>query len=326
MGQIGNVISIKCVTDKRYGFVKFASVEEATTAIEEIDGLECYDTTLRVKYADMAPGKGKEKGFGAPSHVPPPQPQVVLPPASVHSPTAHVVAPPPPAVSRVPVAPPHAHWAAPRVRIFAQDLPSELSSDAIRSMFENYCSSVECEILTRTATDSVAMVSVPTFDEAQWIVENLNGNIPHGINKPIRVCVAWPSEYPPRKVPPASFGKVPARVPAPHGYSPYHGGKGGAEASYGASYGGKGGKSAGPDPPIDNVYVFQLPPDFNEARLSDLFADCGSIISVKCVPEKKYGFVRFASVEEAQHAIDMVNGALVDGQPIGVQFARSKNM
>jgi hypothetical protein len=199
-------------------------------------------------------------------------------------------------------------------------------------MFENYCSSVECEILTKTATDCVAMMSVPTLDEARWIVENLNGNIPHGIHKPIRVCMAWPAEYAPRKVPPVSFGKAPARVPASHGYSPYedhghspyHGGKGGAKGSYGGSYGGKGGgPPPGSEAPIDNLYVFDLPPDFDEQRMGDLFAECGVIISVKCVPDKKYGFVRFASVDEAQHAIDTVNGAVVDGQPIGVRFARS---
>eukprot|EP00929_Paragymnodinium_shiwhaense_P055407 TRINITY_DN27754_c0_g1_i2.p1 TRINITY_DN27754_c0_g1~~TRINITY_DN27754_c0_g1_i2.p1 ORF type:complete len:615 (-),score=114.03 TRINITY_DN27754_c0_g1_i2:279-2123(-) len=70
-----------------------------------------------------------------------------------------------------------------------------------------------------------------------------------------------------------------------------------------------------------NVYVGNLPVGITEVGFRQLFAPFGSIASMKLVPEIRYGFVKFTSVDEAQRCIDSGNGALINGQQIAVRFA-----
>lgn len=58
-GQVGEIVSAKCVTGKGYGFVRFETVEMATQAIQEVNDLPFNGTTIRVKYADNKKGGGK---------------------------------------------------------------------------------------------------------------------------------------------------------------------------------------------------------------------------------------------------------------------------
>lgn len=309
--QVGNITSVKCVSDKRYGFVRFSTPEEAGFAIEEADGLECNGTIIRVKFADNPIGVGKNMQREPPRIVEPP---AVLPFSRGAG------APPMPSAAadqrtrifvqdRRPSA-----ASAQRTRIFVQDLPIELSKDAVAHMLERYCPGIHCEFLYRDSLDQVAMISVPTTDDARWLAETLHGNIPDGMAKPIRIAVSWPVSAPPSRVPVSapSYSRAPAHPP--DRAVPYH-----------KPGGSRRGDSDGHDPPNDNVYVNNLPQGFDEARLEQLFMGCGRIASLKCFAEKRYGFVRFASPEEASQAIDTVNGIDIDGSVVVCKFAQKKS-
>jgi hypothetical protein len=284
--QVGNVMSVKCVPDKRYGFVRFSTPEEASIAIEEIDGLECEGTIIRVKYADNKVGGSKKDAPREP-------PRVVEPPSVMPS-----------------------SIATQRSRIFVQDLPLELSKDAVAHMLERYCVGSRCEFLFRDSSDQVAMISVPTIDDARYLAESLHGNIPDGMSKPIRIAVSLPVVASPRRVPvPApSYSRAPTHPPERP--VPYQKPVPSQKAS--------GSRRDSDEAPNDNIYVNQLPPGFDEARLDQLFSGCGRIKSLKCFSEQRYGFVRFTTVEEASRAIDTVNGIDIDGSVIVCKFAQNK--
>ena len=84
-----------------------------------------------------------------------------------------------------------------------------------------------------------------------------------------------------------------------------------------------------------NVYVASLPNSYDTAALRRLFADCGPIVSA-CVftpkhrgvltesplPNKAYGFVLFASAEDAKRAVERRHGTFLETQRIQVRMAK----
>eukprot|EP00928_Gymnodinium_smaydae_P067703 TRINITY_DN5070_c1_g3_i1.p1 TRINITY_DN5070_c1_g3~~TRINITY_DN5070_c1_g3_i1.p1 ORF type:complete len:616 (-),score=93.07 TRINITY_DN5070_c1_g3_i1:87-1934(-) len=70
-----------------------------------------------------------------------------------------------------------------------------------------------------------------------------------------------------------------------------------------------------------NLFVGSIPPNCTDAIFRQMFAPFGQIISMKCVPEKSHGFVKFSNCAEAQKAIDTMNGAMINGTPLNVKFA-----
>ncbi len=76
------------------------------------------------------------------------------------------------------------------------------------------------------------------------------------------------------------------------------------------------------------IYVGSLPYSINEQKLSDLFAQYGSVASVKIISDKYsgqskgFGFVEMSSSEEAQKAITALNGTQLEGRTLVVNEAR----
>ncbi len=77
------------------------------------------------------------------------------------------------------------------------------------------------------------------------------------------------------------------------------------------------------------LYVGNLPFSATEQDLSDKFAACGTVLSVKLITDrdtgrsKGFGFIEMASEAEAQAAIDSLNGSDYDGRPMTVNEART---
>ncbi|MGH7256206.1 MAG: RNA recognition motif domain-containing protein, partial [Nitrospirales bacterium] len=76
------------------------------------------------------------------------------------------------------------------------------------------------------------------------------------------------------------------------------------------------------------IYVGGLPYSTSESQLADLFATHGTVESVKIITDRYtgqsrgFGFVEMASSQEAQTAIDSLNGTQLDGRTLTVNEAR----
>lgn len=76
------------------------------------------------------------------------------------------------------------------------------------------------------------------------------------------------------------------------------------------------------------LYVGNLPYQITEDALKDLFAKAGTVESATVITDKVsgrskgFGFVEFASEEEAQKAIEMFNEQDLEGRKMVVNEAR----
>ncbi len=76
------------------------------------------------------------------------------------------------------------------------------------------------------------------------------------------------------------------------------------------------------------IYVGGLPYSTTEAQLNELFAAHGTIESVKIITDKftgqsrGFGFVEMATSEEANAAIQALNGTQLEGRTLTVNEAR----
>lgn len=79
-----------------------------------------------------------------------------------------------------------------------------------------------------------------------------------------------------------------------------------------------------------NIYVGNLPYSINDEKLRSLFADYGSVSSVKIVMDqisgksKGFGFVDMADDTEALAAIEALNGKEFEGRTIVVNKAKPR--
>jgi RNA recognition motif-containing protein len=77
-----------------------------------------------------------------------------------------------------------------------------------------------------------------------------------------------------------------------------------------------------------NLFVGNLPYTFDSAKLGEIFAQAGVVVSAKVITDKYsgrsrgFGFVQMSTDEEAKKAIEMFNGKDVDGRPLVVNEAR----
>lgn len=76
------------------------------------------------------------------------------------------------------------------------------------------------------------------------------------------------------------------------------------------------------------LYVGNLSYNVDDRQLEEAFAQAGTVASAKVIVDKMtgrsrgFGFVEMASEEDAQKAIDAMNGQEIDGRAIKVNEAR----
>jgi RNA recognition motif-containing protein len=79
-----------------------------------------------------------------------------------------------------------------------------------------------------------------------------------------------------------------------------------------------------------NLFVGNLPYSMDNAKLQELFAVAGTVVSAKVITDKYsgrsrgFGFVEMSSDEEAKKAIEMYHNKDVDGRPLVVNEARPR--
>ena len=78
----------------------------------------------------------------------------------------------------------------------------------------------------------------------------------------------------------------------------------------------------------NKLYVGGLPYSVTEGKLEEIFAEHGTVQSARVISDKftgqsrGFGFVEMASGEEAQKAIEALNGTQLDGRTLVVNEAR----
>ena len=79
---------------------------------------------------------------------------------------------------------------------------------------------------------------------------------------------------------------------------------------------------------MKKLFVGSLPWAVNDDSLAQLFAEAGTVESANVVLDKMtgrsrgFGFVEMSSVEEAQKAVEVLNGREVEGRTIIVSEAK----
>mmetsp|Transcript_25403 Transcript_25403/g.49739 ORF Transcript_25403/g.49739 Transcript_25403/m.49739 type:complete len:424 (-) Transcript_25403:58-1329(-) len=383
----GNIVSTVCNAPKRYGFIIYTSMEEAQAAIGAMAGFDFEGQPLTVKLAD---NQGARPSFGGAGGTPGaavpsaggaydaagtqawstsavPEPGAGTPaigngggwspaPAAVQAVPATTGMTPLPGGGEVPIPPPPE--AGPGASIYVKGLPANMTAETVHATFAPYGNVIDCKVLVACGQSddgtgqSVAIVRMGSMNEANWLVENLNGNIPQGLSRPVMVSFK---------------GQRPDG--APHRYQPYGAQPYGADAmittnvpntqygyaapSYGSSM-----VYAAPDPnngaimqrPLDvngsarlgaanehlipglsetiacagtnsKLYVKNLPLNGDDLYLFRAFAPFGCVLSVKALQKEGYviGFVQYATDAEAATAIAALNGkSLTDGTVLHV--------
>lgn len=80
----------------------------------------------------------------------------------------------------------------------------------------------------------------------------------------------------------------------------------------------------------NKLYVGGLPYSVTEDRLEELFAEHGTVESARVITDKftgrsrGFGFVEMSSQEEAQAAIDKLNGTDLEGRSLTVNEAKPR--
>jgi len=79
-----------------------------------------------------------------------------------------------------------------------------------------------------------------------------------------------------------------------------------------------------------NLYVGNLSFDVNEDELNDLFAQQGEVVSAKVITDREtgrprgFGFVEMAQSEDAQKAIENLDGQEFKGRNMKVNLAKPR--
>mmetsp|Transcript_74328 Transcript_74328/g.191763 ORF Transcript_74328/g.191763 Transcript_74328/m.191763 type:complete len:263 (-) Transcript_74328:135-923(-) len=237
--------------------------------------------------------------------------------------------------------------APPSERVFVGDLPASVDDLTLQSVFGAYGTLLSHKLLPGQGKNA-ALLTFSSLDEATWVVENLNGNIPQGLETPINCKFAnapgskggwkgggggdWKGGG-------GDWGKGGGK--GGDRWSPYGGGKdGGKGGGWGKDGGGKAGikvlkkglQYAGVLPggkwqnDENALFVGGLPRDTTDGDLYEIFATFGAIPSggVRAMPGeegtcKGFGFVNFTNHEAAVNAIQTLNGTMMpDGTTLKV--------
>lgn len=236
--------------------------------------------------------------------------------------------------------------AAPSDNLFISDLPADVDQAQVQEIFGAYGNVTSSKVLPGQGKNA-ALVRFMSVEEATWVVDNLNGNIPQGLTTPIQVKYANP---PGSKGPKGAKGGMGNWLPNGKGgddrYSPY--GKGGTNGPQGGFKGADKGAGKGdstikvlkkglqmaealPGGKWQNdagaIWIGGLPTDTTDLDLYHIFAPFGSIPSngVRAMLNedgscKGYGFVNYIDPAVAENVITTLNGTqLPDGSLLQVK-------
>ncbi|RDD47620.1 CUGBP Elav-like family member 3-A [Trichoplax sp. H2] len=80
-----------------------------------------------------------------------------------------------------------------------------------------------------------------------------------------------------------------------------------------------------------NLFIYHLPPEFTDYDLHNIFAPYGNVVSAKVYinkitkQSKCFGFVSYDNASSAHHAISTLNGMMVYGKKLKVEYKKPKD-
>merc|ERR1719188_2154107 len=78
--------------------------------------------------------------------------------------------------------------AKPNTNVFLSDLPADVDDAKLAEVFAQYGTVTWSKVMaSKGKPNNTAIVEFGDVTEAQWVVENLNGNLAQGIDTPINV-------------------------------------------------------------------------------------------------------------------------------------------
>mmetsp|Transcript_31221 Transcript_31221/g.58611 ORF Transcript_31221/g.58611 Transcript_31221/m.58611 type:complete len:277 (+) Transcript_31221:61-891(+) len=240
----------------------------------------------------------------------------------------------------------------PNEELFVTGLPMDCSNDYCKAIFGQYGIVKDATVLpvAEGKTAAAAFVVMNSVDDAKWIVEHVNGNVPQSLTTPVTVVFRTPKDK--------RFGKGKGDFGAP----PALGGKGseaavkgmaalvqlmlpmvGALAAAGAKGGCKGGgfgkdagfkkgmgKIDGPTsgPPNETIYVTGLPQDCSSDFCKSIFGQYGIVKDAHVLPiapgkTAAAAFVEMSSTDDAKWVVEHVSGNVPQSltEPVTIVFA-----
>ena len=78
------------------------------------------------------------------------------------------------------------------------------------------------------------------------------------------------------------------------------------------------------------IFVGSLPWSVDDAKLREIFSQAGNVVSAQVVKDREtgrsrgFGFVEMSTEEEAQSAVNNLNGTDIEGRKIIVNIARPR--
>jgi len=216
--------------------------------------------------------------------------------------------------------------------VLVELLPKGMDEKSVTEIFSSLVRVFAVRIVSKPRGRlTSAVVTFGTTEEAEYAVEEMNGQVPEGLSSPITLSFVDPS----------SFQDVPAADDQDAGahFSPED------ATGYGAGTVGKG-KSKGngkgrsdemtQDPPTqntgssdvasDSVLVDRLPGGMDEKSVTEIFSSYIRVFAVRIVSKPRSRFtstvVTFATTDEAEYAVEQFNGQVPEGwsEPISLTF------
>jgi len=227
--------------------------------------------------------------------------------------------------------------APPSERVYVSCLPAGIDDEKLKSVFGAYGTLKEVKNL---GSSKACILTFASLDEAKWIVENLDGNMPEGITEPVTVKFAYSSSWGKGGQTGGCGGGGGGGGFGANRSSPYGGGAAGGKA------GGKGGSiqllkaslkgllpggKGGARPDACQLYVRGLPSDTSDADLLEIFAPFGAIpprgVKAMLNPQGEctgIGWVDYMEESCAVAAVAALNGTmLVDGSSLRIHVKNS---
>eukprot|EP00927_Polykrikos_kofoidii_P036945 TRINITY_DN31132_c0_g1_i1.p1 TRINITY_DN31132_c0_g1~~TRINITY_DN31132_c0_g1_i1.p1 ORF type:complete len:623 (+),score=98.23 TRINITY_DN31132_c0_g1_i1:87-1955(+) len=210
----------------------------------------------------------------------------------------------------------------PSPNLFVKGLPLRIGEETIRAIFSAYGTVTSCSLLPPSpgATDASCQMSMSNTEQAKWLVNNVNGNMPLGLTDPVEIrfadnfvhagSVAAVGSR-------ASFVEVERSAMVPMAQLLRDDAQDGLPA-------------LSDDGPTESLYIKGLPLGITEGAIHGILSAYGSVISCKVLPSHGSdvaALVRMGTIAEAKWLVDNVNGNIPQGlatdRPISVRYAHS---